>query len=161
MTDAIVAEVRSHPELKDIAFTSIQTNHNTVSAPTQTTTLLAPHSIAIGLGDYVGGCLRLDGAKQPLHIRDHAVVFNGRNIHSSVLFNGDRWSLALFVHSSWEHTSPAMQKQLIGLGSPCPPSGPAQVAVPAVEEAVSANAMPPFDVEESADEVGVVRHPTP
>ncbi len=87
----------------------------------------------MGLGDYVGGRLRLDGAKQPLHIRDHAVVFNGRNIHSSGLFNGDRWYMVLLVHSSWEHTSPAMQNQLIGLGFPCPPSGATVVAIPAVK----------------------------
>ena len=33
LIEAIVAEVRSHTELKNIAFTSIQINHNTTSAP--------------------------------------------------------------------------------------------------------------------------------
>ena len=37
LIEAIVAEVRSHDELKNIAFTSIQLNHNTISAPTPTT----------------------------------------------------------------------------------------------------------------------------
>ena len=37
LIEAIVAEVRSHDELKNIAFTSIQINHNTISAPTPTT----------------------------------------------------------------------------------------------------------------------------
>ena len=35
-------------------------------------------SIAVGLGDYVGGRLRVDGARRPRHIRDHAVVYDGR-----------------------------------------------------------------------------------
>jgi hypothetical protein len=30
---AVVAEIRSHKELRDICFTSIQINHNTISAP--------------------------------------------------------------------------------------------------------------------------------
>ena len=37
LIEAIVAEVRSHDELKSIAFTSIQIIHNTISAPTPTT----------------------------------------------------------------------------------------------------------------------------
>ena len=85
----------------------------------------------MGLGDYVGGRLRLDGAKQPLNIRDHAVLFDGRKFHSSGIFNGDRWSMVLFVHSSWVDVTPAMRAQLIGLGFPCPPIGPTAVAVPA------------------------------
>ena len=54
----------------------------------------------------------------------------------------------------------AMQKQLIGLGFPCPPSGATVVAVPAVEEVVVARAIPD-DVEEPADEADVVRDPKP
>ncbi len=79
----------------------------------------------------MGGRLRLEGAKQPLHIRDHAVFFDGRKIHSSGTFNGDRWSMVLFVHSSWVDTSPEMQAQLRGFGFPLPPCGPTAVAVPA------------------------------
>ena len=83
--------------------------------------LVGTPSIAIGLGQYDGGRLRVDGAQQPLHIRDHAVVFDGAKLHSSGLFNGDRWSLVLLIHSSWEYTTNAMRQQLIGLGLPCPP----------------------------------------
>ena len=81
LIEAIVEEVRSHKELRDVCFTSIQINHNTISAPHTDNNLIGTPSIAMGLGSYVGGRLRLEGAKQPLHIRDHAVVFNGRNIH--------------------------------------------------------------------------------
>ncbi len=70
LIEAVVAEVRSHKELKGICFTSIQINHNTISAPHTDNNLIGTPSIAMGLGDYVGGRLRLDGAKPPLHIRD-------------------------------------------------------------------------------------------
>ena len=78
LIEAIVAEVRSHPELKSIAFTSIQLNRNTISAPHTDNNLIGTPSIAIGLGDYSGGRLRLRGAQQPLDINDRAVVFDGR-----------------------------------------------------------------------------------
>ena len=120
----IVDEVRLHPELRDIPFTSIQINHNTISAAHTDNNLIGTMSIAIGLGEYAGGRLRIDGARQPLHIKDRALVFDGRKTHSSGTFNGDRWSLVLFVHSSWEHASPAMRRQLVDLGFPCPPSPP-------------------------------------
>jgi hypothetical protein len=131
LIEAVVEEVRSHRELRDICFTYIQINHNTISAPHTDNNLIGTPSTAMGLGHYVGGRLRLEGAKQPLHIRDHAVVFDGRKIHSSGTFNGDRWSMVLFVHSSWVDTSPEMQAQLRGFGFPLPPCGPTAVAVPA------------------------------
>jgi hypothetical protein len=131
LIEAVVEEVRSHRELRDVCFTSIQINHNTISAPHTDNNLIGTPSIAMGLGNYVGGRVRLEGAKQPLHIRDHAVIFNGRNIHSSGTFNGDRWSMVLFVHSSWVDTSPEMQAQLRGMGFPLPPCGPTAVAVSA------------------------------
>jgi hypothetical protein len=62
-------------------------------------------------------------------------VFNGLETHSSGKLNGDRWSLVLFVHASWETVSDDMAKQLIELGLPCPPSAPkpkpTQAAAPA------------------------------
>ena len=104
-TKLIVDEVRSHEELQNNRFTSIQINHNTIGAPHTDNNLKGFPSIAIGLGDYVGGRLRIAGAKQPLHIRDHAVVFDGLETHSSGKFNGDWWSLVLFVHTSSEAIS--------------------------------------------------------
>ena len=139
---AVAAEIRSHKAFDKIFFTSIQINHNTISAPHTENNLVGTPSIAMGLGDYVGGRLRLDGAKQPLDIRDHAVIFDGRKIHSSGIFNGDRWSMVLFVHSSWVDVTPAMRAQLIGLGFPCPPIGPTAVAVPAAAVVDSALADP-------------------
>ncbi len=102
-------------------------------------------SIAIGLGDYVGGRLRIGGAKQPLHTHNHALVFDGRKPHSSWLSNGDRWSFVLFVHSLWEHVSDAVARQLLELGLPCPPRGPTQAAAPATDRAAPAPGGPPSD----------------
>ncbi len=51
----IVDEVRSHKEIENISFTSIQINHNTINAPTPTTTsrvfLRSPSAWAIALAD--------------------------------------------------------------------------------------------------------------
>ena len=154
LIEAIVAEVRSHDDLKNIAFTSIQINHNTISAPHTDNNLIGTPSIAIGLGDYSGGRLRLEGATQPLNINDRAVVFDGRKIHSSGLFNGDRWSLVLFVHSSWATTSPAMRSRLISLGMPCPPNTSSGVAVPATEGIPIVEASLPPDDEVPIDPSG-------
>ena len=103
-------------------------------------------SIAIGLGEYSGGRLRLEGVPQPLNINDRAVVFDGRKIHSSGLFNGDRWSLVLFVHSSWATTSPSMRSKLISLGLPCSPRPSSGVAFPAIGGAPTAEAGVPPEV---------------
>ena len=54
------------------------------------------------MGDYVGGRLRVGATGPKLHIRDHAVVFDGLETHASGKYNGDRWSLVLFAHASWE-----------------------------------------------------------
>ena len=50
LIEAIVAEVRSHEELKNIAFTSIQINHNTISASHTDNNLTNTPPIAIGFG---------------------------------------------------------------------------------------------------------------
>ncbi len=61
----IVDEVRSHTELKDIRFTSMQLSHNTIRAAHTDNNLEGVPSIAFGLGQYAGGRLRIAGAKQP------------------------------------------------------------------------------------------------
>ena len=101
-----------HEELKDICLASVQINHNTISAPHTDNNKPSCPSIAIGLGDYCGGRLRIAGAKQPLHIRSHAVVFDGLQTHSSGLFKGDRWSLVLFIHSYWDKVPAALANEL-------------------------------------------------
>ena len=45
--------------------------------------------IAVGLGDYEGGKLRVDGSA-PTDLRNHAVVFDGLKTHSSSKLIGNR-----------------------------------------------------------------------
>ncbi len=69
-------------------------------------------SIAIGLGDYVGGRRRFGATGPTLHTRDHAVVFDGLDTHSSGNYNGDRWSQIVYPHASWEKALAAMADEL-------------------------------------------------
>ena len=73
-------------------------------------------------------------------------MFDGLETHSSGKFNGDRWSLVLFVHASWETVSDDIAKQLNELGLPCPPSAttpkPTQVAVPAPSDNATTALLP-------------------
>jgi hypothetical protein len=73
--------MKLHEELKDICLTSVQLNHSPMSAPNTDNIKPGCPSVAIGLGDYCGGRLRIVGAKQPLHTRNHAVVFDGLQTH--------------------------------------------------------------------------------
>ena len=85
-------------------------------------------SIAVGLGDYEGGKLRVEGSA-PTDLRSHAVVFDGLKTHSSSKLNGDRWSLVLCVHASWDKVPAATASELRQYGLPCPPT--CQTAAPA------------------------------
>ena len=91
----IIEEVRSHSELRHIPFTTIQILHDTIDEPHIDDSLYGTMSIAMGLGEYVDGPLRVDGASKPIHIRNRAVAYDGHSIHSSGSFNGDRWSVVL------------------------------------------------------------------
>ena len=89
------------------------------------------------MGHYAGGRLRITGAKQPINIRDHAVVFDGLKRHSLGLFNGDQWTVTLFVHASWERISDDIAKRFKTLGSPCPPTSPPPTPTQAIGPALS------------------------
>ena len=110
--------MHSHSEPCALPFTSVKISHNVISALHTDNNLPGTMSIALGLGEYVGGRLRVDGSKQPLHIRDHALVYDGSKPHSSGSLNGDLWSLVLFTHSAWGQTPHALREQLIELGFP-------------------------------------------
>ena len=111
-----------------IAPTTIQANHNSVSAPHTDNSLQGVPSIALGVGDYSGGRLRLGGVKAPLRIRDHAVISDGRKTHSSGEFNGDRWSLVLCAHASWREVLAALVKELRTLWASVPTGNLRRVA---------------------------------
>ena len=50
-------------------------------------------------------------------------MFDGLQTHYSSSYNGDRWSLVLLAHASWEKAPAAMADELRTLGLPCPPTG--------------------------------------
>ncbi len=66
----------SHDELRGIEFATIPISHNTISAPHTDNNKVGFPSIAVGLGDYEGGKLRVE-CSAPLGLRNHAVVFDG------------------------------------------------------------------------------------
>ncbi len=73
------------------------------------------------VGEYAGGRVRLEGGKQPLYIRDHAVIFDGTTPFTSGKFNGDRWSIILLTHAEWPNTpTTVIRKKMSELGMPCP-----------------------------------------
>ena len=108
---SILEEVRSHTEFDTIPFTTIQVLHDTIDAPHTDDSLYGTKSIAMGLGEYVSGPLRVDGASKPIHNRNRAVAYDGHKIRSSGKFNGDRWSIR-------NH------------GFPCPNTAPHKIALP-------------------------------
>ena len=71
----IVAEVRALKRT-DFKCSSIQLGHDTsdVSPPNR---LPGSTTLCMTVGEYAGGRVRLEGGKQPLYIRDHAVIFDG------------------------------------------------------------------------------------
>ena len=75
-----------------------------------------------------GGMLRVEGSA-PIGLRNHAVVLDGLKTHSSSKLNGDRWSIVLFVHASWDKVPAATANELRQHGVPCPPT--CQAAAPA------------------------------
>ena len=83
--------------------------------------------------------MRIAGTSWPLHTRDHAVILNGIQTHSSGRTNGDRWSLVLFDHASWPSVSKEAADGLRKPGLPCPSKGYSgyNVALPAATDPAS------------------------
>ena len=77
---SILEEVRSHSEFDTMPFTTIQVLHDTIDAPHTDDSLYGTKSIAMGLGEYVSGPLRVDGGPKPIHIRNRAVAYDGHKI---------------------------------------------------------------------------------
>ena len=94
----IVAEIRNHNELKGIEFTSILINLNTICAPHTDNNKVDFPSIAVGLGDYEGGKLRVEGSA-PIDLRSHAVVLGDLKTHYTSMLRGAGWYVVLFAHA--------------------------------------------------------------
>ena len=80
----------------DFSFTTIQVNKNIVSPPHVDKNNVGP-SYIIGLGDYDGGKLVIDGKEY--NIRNRFKKFDGRYGHWVTPFSGTRYSLVFFTHT--------------------------------------------------------------
>ncbi len=94
----IVSGIQSHDELKGIELTSIQINHNAISAPHTVNIKVGFPSFAVRVGDYVGGKLRVDGCA-PTDLRSHAVVLGDLKTHYTSMLRGAGWYVVLFAHA--------------------------------------------------------------
>lgn len=75
-------------------FTSVQVNHNYKTKPHYDENN-AGMSVIIGLGDYTGGQIVVDG--KPYDIKYRPIAFNGSlHKHQTLAFKGDRYSLVFF-----------------------------------------------------------------
>ena len=77
-------------------WTSLQLNYNTVSAPHADSGNVGL-SIMLVLCPSGGGEFVL-GADPPLQLHAQAILFDGREVHSSLPHLGDRWSIVAFTH---------------------------------------------------------------
>lgn len=77
----------------DFIYTHITVNKNIVCKP-HTDSKNTSLSLAIGLGDYTGGNLYIDGV--PTDIRYKPVIFDGAKEHWTDEFDGERYSLIYY-----------------------------------------------------------------
>jgi hypothetical protein len=97
-------------------FTTITINYNYASAPHQDVNHEDGRARIIALGDFEGGELNIEGAGD-INIRNNWYDFDGRILHSTKPFVGERYSLVYFTHLSWR--SPEGEdvgRRLIALG---------------------------------------------
>ncbi len=80
----------------DFTYTTIQLNKNIESAPHIDKNNVGD-SYIIGLGDYTGGDLVVEGVKH--NIKDKFFRFNGTKGHWTDTFKGTRYSIIFFTHT--------------------------------------------------------------
>ena len=106
-------------------WTSLQFNCNTVAAPHIDQHNRGLSWIFVG-GAYIGGRLVVPSRDFATPANDPCVAcyIDGREQHFSERFEGERFSIVAFVHSSFDDTSHAQRKLLESLGFACPPEAP-------------------------------------
>jgi hypothetical protein len=122
------------PEFK---FTTITLNYNYASAPHRDVNHEDGKARIIALGDFSGGDLSIEGHRDPINIKDVWFDFDGRLLHGTNPFVGERYSLVYFTHLCWTNaSSDTIIAPLVELGIPWP--GAVAASLPfAAEEAVS------------------------
>ncbi|MDE0839965.1 MAG: Ty1/Copia family ribonuclease HI, partial [Kiritimatiellae bacterium] len=101
---------RQHKWLRNFKWTSIQVSHNSVAKRHKNTNNKGL-SLAIGLGDYQGGEMKVEDTEYD--IRNKILLTDGSKPHSSNNFRGNRWSLILFTHTKWFDLPAHIQRALI------------------------------------------------
>jgi len=80
---------------KDLKWTNIMINKNFQTQPHRDANNIG-ESCIIGLGDYTGGELEVEG-RGVINIQHNPTIFNGSELtHSTKAFKGERWSLVFF-----------------------------------------------------------------
>ena len=119
----------------DFCWTSVQISHNTTALHNDANN--EGLSVAIGLGDFVGGGFMVGGMKTAtLNMLNEVVIFDGRHEQSVAPCTGDRWIVVFFVHSAAQKLSQDERLYLSSLGFRLPPgmlptAAQTQSAVPA------------------------------
>ena len=99
-------------------FTSIQINKNTLCRVHVDKNNLGP-SLLIGLGDYSGGELWVDGTG-PLDAKSKWLRFDGNHGHATVPFAGTRYSFIFFTQAQYTRVTPSNAALTKALGFPWP-----------------------------------------
>ncbi len=76
MVEALVEEISKHETLSKVKFSSIQINPNTISTPHKDNNLEGYPSIAMRLGGFEGGRLRI-GGHAPISMCERTGVLDG------------------------------------------------------------------------------------
>lgn len=85
-------------------FTTVQVNYNYRTKPHIDRNNVG-ESLIVGLGDYKGGDLVVDGTKYD--IKNHPLIFNGAELlHGTAPFTGERYSLVFFKTADLEWKNP-------------------------------------------------------
>jgi hypothetical protein len=97
-------------------FTTITINYNYASAPHRDVNHEDGRARIIALGDFEGGELNIEG-RGDVDIRNNWYDFDGRILHSTKPFLGERYSLVYFTHLSWKlNEGEEVGRRLIALG---------------------------------------------
>jgi len=104
----------------DYTFTTITINYNYAAAPHRDINHEDGHARIIALGNYTGGGLKVESISDDIDIHNKWFDFDGRLLHQTNIFAGERYSLVYFTHSAWRIAALNLVRKLISLSVPWP-----------------------------------------
>jgi len=121
IVDLLRLHIPGLPCAADFRWTSIQVNHNSVAQEHADENNEGP-SLILSVGEYSGGRLVYKGV--PIDIRNAYYLFDGTQLHASEEYDGERFSIVLFTHSSFQDADAETRMALgnLGLRVPRPPT---------------------------------------